>query len=268
MNLSRALLVLVFSLGVPLLASAQEVKVSSVKLQVRDGDAWVPTSGRLFRLVDGARSQGIDVGEDGKPDIEVTCKPGDRFEADAISPLDRPSHPPRIRCGQSLTFKYVRAVYAEWSGVFATPGTTAAISPKLYSELKIRSSKVAPTNVTAAFNDAAIAATANLLGDVKLDQYVVRDPAQDYKLVFNEAGVEALKAKQRQGGLRETGMLDAATQALFASEAPWDSGPHRVTPSISCSQPFGQMVCSNEPNSTKANMAVTVPPFELRSQPR
>lgn len=236
------------SLAVQSAGAAQEVKVKSVTLKVNSRGAWVSSAGTLYRIVDGKdRRHAALISRDGKPNIDVKCAKGELFEADAESHLDRPVTR-RIECDAFLAFEFTRSVYAVWSQDRLSPTTHAAAAPWIYSDYSLRASQAGTPDASDAFSDAAIASTAKLLGDSKLDQLVMRDPQQEFKLVFTPAGVDALKSKQKAAGLKASGQLDYATQALFAKklwpdlQAP--NQPPAVASEMACDVAAGQMFCA------------------------
>lgn len=239
-----------------------EIKISTVNLKIKSNGSWFSSSGSLYLLKGDGRTHAADIGEDGTLDAEVKCKAGDRFQAEATSPMDRPAPPPHVRCSQQLSFKYVRAVIAGLSEMDLPPSVIAALKPKLYSELTIRSAMADIPEASIAFQDAAIRSTAILLGDKKLDQYVTRDLLQNSKLVFNAAGIDALKAKQHDAGIKPSGSLDFATQSIFAQEAfKIQNTSTWKTPELTCKKTAGNISCSPNAQSITGVKAFTIPPL-------
>lgn len=250
-------------------AQGSDIKMSKVTLRVKEVNSWVTTGGTLFKLTDKGRTFAADINANGKLDPEVTCQRNERFEADAESYFDRPTPPPRLPCKEELTFQFARAVYGDWSQASNVAVSSAAVAPFVFSELSLRTLKAGKYDTASfAFSDAAIASTAKLLGDIKMDLYVTRDPNQDYKLVFNDAGVEALRVRQRDAGLKPTGQLDAATQSLFLRGIVVNV-KSAFTPAVTCGQGAGLFICADVPGNlpyAARNPVVTLPAFEVKSQ--
>lgn len=252
--------------------AAQEVKVSKVNLRVKENEKWIQTTGKLFKVVGNNRSHAADIDAAGKLDIEVKCTKNDRFEADADSYFDQPTPPPRLTCREVFEFQFVRAVHADWVKTSGKQGVASAAAPFVFSELTTRSSAIGKYSASSAFNDAAIASTAQLLGDSKLDKFVSRDPNQNFKLVFNEAGVEALKSKQREAGVATSGQLDSATQTLFMKElaAAGGTATPPVAPAVTCGSRTGQLFCSTSGAGTlreaNVNPVLNLPAVDFRNR--
>lgn len=263
--LAKRLAITVLAAVLPFAAVAQgedrEIVINKVLLQVKALAEWVKSGGTLFRLTDEGRKHAADIDASGNLDNLVRCRKGDRFEATAESYFDRPTPPPRLFCGEELVFKFTRAVHNDWVRTSADSG----IEPYVFSELSARTLQNGIFDASIAFSDAAIASTAKLLGDDKLDKFVTRDSGQGYKLVFNEAGLDALRAKQKSGGLRTTGQLDAHTQSLFAKELGITPGvPNVTTPAVSCGQKLGQLFCSSGQLPPTYGARVSLPSSEFK----
>jgi hypothetical protein len=240
-----------------------EVVVNKVVMEVKALATWVRTGGALFRLSDEGRTHAADIDSSGKLNQKVKCRQGERFEAAAESYLDRPTPPPRVFCGEELVFKFARAVHSDW--VATSAGGRAAFEPYVFSELSTRTMQTGNAEASLAFSDAAIASTAKLLGDEKLDKFVIRDPSQDFKLVFNEAGLDALREWQKDLGLKATGLLDAKTQSQFVKQLPMTSPTSSLTtPAVKCALKSGQLVCASGQLPSSVNATISLPAFEFK----
>lgn len=248
----------------PTAADAQEseITVSKVVLSVRSGANQLASGGTLYRLTDKGRVFTAEVDASGAPDNEIKCRTGDRFEAVAESYFDRPTPPPRRSCNQELVFNFSRAVHADWT-------TSAQVEqfsePFVFSELSTRTLQSGESVASLAFSDAAIASTAKLLGDERLDRYVLRDPGQNFKLVFNEDGLAALKEKQKNSGVKVTGQLDAATQSVFLSyPSSVPSNYVKTIPAVNCGRQLGQLICTTGSLPSSSKKLVTLPSVEFK----
>jgi hypothetical protein len=210
-----------------------QTPVSKVSLTVITGDGREPTAGALYKVVSDSRAYVADIAIDGNVSKPLICNAGDVFEAEAESALNRPVVPNRRACATTLAFNFKRALLftagSEVLGAEIFGGKATAFSN--YATIFARTGQ---TEAAIASSDAAIAATsAQWLGDLKLDKYVVRDPSQAYRLVFSSDGVAALKKKQLASGLKPTGKLDAATQAAIEAMTQ-PSNPSKATSALRC----------------------------------
>lgn len=224
------------------------MKVTKVNLRVKENQTWISTKGKLYKVVGNSRTHAADIDVNGLLDSEVKCAKGDRYEANTESFFDQPAPPQRLACREHFDFQFVRAVHAQWVTLGTEQAVTTAAAPLVYSELTQRSYSIGIFKASFAFHDAAIASTAQLLGDENLDKFVSRDPSQKYKLVFNDAGVSALKSKQREAGIAASGHIDAATQALFLKELAGSAQQGQSSLSVVCGPRVGQLYCTTGGN--------------------
>lgn len=218
-----------------------ELEIDKVNILVREGSTIRQSAGQLYRISDNDRKQVSEVEKDGRLKRKVKCKEGDLFEVHSGSDLDRPLDPIRASCSRQLAFEFKRAF------VVAVPvGTdeawiTPEAKPKAFSAYSSVFELAGDKESAIAWGDAAKAATAKRLGDSKLDQFLVRDPSNNFEYKFTAKGIAALKQKQSAFGLKATGELDSDTLSAFAKAG----GKGKVDP-LACAMSSGVFTCTKD----------------------
>lgn len=221
-----------------------QIAISKVSLTLVSGDKREATAGALYKVASDGRSHVADVASDGNTTKPVACNVGDVFEAEAESQLNRPLAPTRHVCDAKMAFNFKRAVlFVGWGDKSVNPLEAPQTGPAIYSNYSTVFANAGQTEAAKATSDAAIAAAAREgLGDTQLEKYVVRDPAQGYRLVLSTYGVAALKQKQASFGLDPTGQLDHATQSVLAKADAYGQGaPIGTVPGMRCMARAGMM---------------------------
>lgn len=198
---------------------AQEVPIERVKITLVTANKIHQTHGKLYKVDSktSSRKWVADVGVDGVPSRQTRCSYVDHFEAEVMLAVAFPNDPVRVKCQKQLAFSFTRPTFAHTPTEKDGFPYVAAdrIDPRGLFELSELARGAGNEPVARASADAAVRSAAIWMGDIYLDQYVKRDAERKFKLVFNEVGVAALKAKQRSVNLMPSGELDLATQRLI-----------------------------------------------------
>ncbi len=182
-------------------------------------------SGHLYRIaLVGEQRLVAEVNDKGELDQAYTCTAGDRLLAEPSGSFYTGSQQSKP-CKDAVEFQYLPAQLAFFKPNVDIDRTSMGTYLSAYSDMASIYAQAAGRTTGREKADyvlkskvsehAVISATAKALGDSKLDQLVIRDPSQDYRLVFNANGVAKLKSLQRNNNLPETGKLDFATQGLI-----------------------------------------------------
>ena len=216
-----------------------DIQVNRISLMVLDGASAKPTAGLLFRVFPDRREHVADISESGKPSKPVKCKSEDKFEAQAESKLDRPLAPTTLTCSRKLAFSFTRMFVTVFPPDMANPLAAEEAVPKVFASYADVFAGAGKPAAAKAWMDAAKLATAMKLGDVKTDKYLYRDPMNGSELVFTPSGVAALKAKQKEFGLMQTGMMDPETLDAFVKQ----EKPAKDVDALICKPKNGHFVC-------------------------
>lgn len=187
--------------------------------------------GRLYRVpLNGDQSHVADVSDRGELDQPYECAKGDRLvavPAGALYTGDNRSKP----CRDAVEFEYSATYTVSLERSVGTPDLAFGHYLEAYSDYSTlyweaveSSSGAARTEYLVkarASETSVLTAVAMALGDYNLDQFVMRDPTQGYRLALTRNGVFELQALQRKNNLPVTGRLDFATVRLIGqSEVP------------------------------------------------
>jgi hypothetical protein len=222
-------------------------------------------AGQLYRvnMATSERRWIADVGSDGSLSKSAKCSSDEHFEAEVKHPLAVPDDPSRVPCKRDLVFSFTRPEIA--TAPYAKDTFLAASKEKVdvvgLSELAALTARAKNPVTAQAASDAVVSSTAIWLGDAKLENLVLRDATNNFRLVFTVEGAEALKAKQAALKLEPTGRIDLATQRAVTA-AIFDS-PNIRTATTYCSVGImlGTVNCSGrkpKPNSSTAMKEVQV----------
>lgn len=226
---------------VPLMVKTAKLKLMAAGKEI----SLLP--GKLFLLpLLGNQAHLADVNDKGELDQPYRCSPGDRLlgvpSGELLLTGDNKSKP----CADAVEFRYQSTKVVTLDTVSADKAASMGDYLKAYSDMAImysnaagQSESVLKSNYTMkarASETAVIAVTMAALGDDKLDRYVLRDPAQGYKLALTAAGVDRLKVFQQENNLPVTGHIDFKTMTEVGKlEAPAllraAGGGYKVLPS-------------------------------------
>ena len=203
-------------LALPSKSQPGSVLIDQVRITLSIDHQPQQVAGTLYRVnaSNSERQWAADVLSNGKLSQAARCNSLEYFEAEVGRALAYPDDPARVRCKKQLSFSFTRPLIAKASNTKGTflEAPIDRIDVTGLFELEMLARGAGDADLARATTEAMTGSAAIWLGDLKLGRYVKRDSVRGYKLVFNDEGVTALKAKQIALKLDPTGEVDAETR--------------------------------------------------------